>query len=138
MKIRFHTAVKPTREVGATLSRPSCLSDTGANRRFEAWPRRAQRSTVVVHAELGVGYAVFIRGEGGPLSWDSGRILTCAELGTWVWMTNSPTDKFQFQLLLNDEVWERGQPHVLEGGHILHVAPDFEWPEIPKTSPRLC
>jgi hypothetical protein len=40
----------------------------------------------------------------------------------------------EFQLLLDDMIWERSQPHFLQPGHTIHISPNFEWPEIPRVS----
>ena len=88
---------------------------------------------VVVDLELGTNDAVFIRGKGGGLSWDRGQPLTCVGSGTWAWSPRS-ADKLEFQLLLNDEVWARGEKVILEPGRTIEITPDFEWPEIPRTA----
>jgi hypothetical protein len=89
---------------------------------------------VLVHLELGTNNAVFIRGQGGGLNWEAGQALTQLEQGTWIWWTDLKSESVEFQLLLDDLVWERGHPHVLEPGHTIHISPDFEWPEIPRVS----
>ena len=133
MRIRFHRSSPARREVGFSSKRAN----------FWVTPDRARHapavklpnwSTLVVHLELGSSNALFIRGQGGTLRWDFGQQLVQVEPGTWVWSTGELTGQFEFQLLLNDEVWERGAPHVLDQGHTLHVIPDFEWPDIPKVS----
>lgn len=132
MRMRFHRAVRLSQEVGSALSRPTCRPDPDVRRPFSPGQGPQSRSVVVVHVELGASDALYIRGKGGNLKRDIGQRLTCLESGTWIWSTGLPAKEFEFQLLLNDQVLERGQTHVLERGHTIHVAPDFEWPDIPK------
>ena len=68
------------------------------------------------------------------MKWDVGQRLICVEPETWVWSVGDSKERVQFQLLLNDEVWEKGEAHVLEPGNSMELTPDFEWPEIPRIS----
>jgi hypothetical protein len=88
---------------------------------------------LATNLELGANNKVFIRGQGGGLTWERGQPLAFIGGGVWVWSTDE-TNRIEFQLLLNDLIWERGETHVLERGGSIRIAPDFEWPEIPRTS----
>jgi hypothetical protein len=90
----------------------------------------------VVDVDLGADNALFIRGDGAGLRWDRGQPLSCVGPRTWAWSPATSGDKLEFQLLLNDEVWARGDKVLLEPGKTIEITPDFEWPEIPKTSPH--
>ncbi|HWX19813.1 MAG TPA: hypothetical protein VN578_07895 [Candidatus Binatia bacterium] len=89
---------------------------------------------IAAKVELGPGHAVFIRGEGGGPSWHRGLPLDCIAPGSWIWFATGLAEKIVFQLLLNDAIWARGDKLVLEPGNRLELAPDFEWPEIPRTA----
>jgi hypothetical protein len=135
MKILFHKATRPRREVGHGSSRESCrLESTG-----QGWARPSLaigRPTVVAFdLDIGSTNAVFIRGNGAGLRWDKGEPLARVGPRTWVWSAGRSQDRVEFQLLLNDEIWARGETQILEPGSIIEVTPDFEWPEIPKISP---
>jgi len=92
------------------------------------------RTVVEAKADLGLGDALYIRGKGGSLSWERGQQLTWVGRHTWVWSSNQPEGNIVFQLVLNDQVWARGREVVLEAGKRMQVEPDFEWPEIPRTT----
>jgi hypothetical protein len=92
---------------------------------------------VTAHLDLGRNNTLFIRGKGGGLTWYKGEALKCVDPETWVWSSEFANDKLEFQLLLNDEVWEKGEPHVLAAGDTIEVTPDFEWPEIPRIAPAI-
>ena len=88
----------------------------------------------VVNLELGADSFLAIRGSGAGLTWAKGQTMTRVDPKTWVWSTEASIHKIEFQLLLNDEVWERGDAHILEPGNSIELTPDFEWPEIPRTT----
>jgi hypothetical protein len=83
---------------------------------------------------VGSNHELFIRGHGGSLTWDQGQPLARVESGLWVWSTEADAIEFEFQLLLDDEIWERDEPHRLNAGSTVHATPDFEWPEIPRSA----
>jgi hypothetical protein len=95
---------------------------------FRVW------SAVIVVVEVGAYHELFIRGHGGSLTWNQGQPLARVESGLWVWSTEAVATEFEFQVLLDDEVWERAEPHRLDAGSTVHVTPDFEWPEIPRSA----
>jgi hypothetical protein len=37
-----------------------------------------------------------------------------------------------FGLLLDDQIWAKGEQLILAPGNRLEVRPDFDWPEIPQ------
>lgn len=112
-----------------------CRQLEPASRSFNKSRVGALRAAVVaVNLDLGSDNALFIRGQGGGLNWDKGQALNCVDAKTWIWAAEASSEKLEFQLLLNDEVWERGEPHIIEPGDSIEITPDFEWPEIPRTS----
>jgi hypothetical protein len=134
MRIGFHKLTPTRREVGSRPIRALCRPEPEA-RHFRQRLRIFQEPAVIVaDLELGTHDTVFIRGAGGGLRWDKGQPLVCTGPKTWVWSPASAEEKLEFQLLLNDEVWARGEPVVLEAGASMEITPDFEWPDIPKTA----
>jgi hypothetical protein len=134
MRIRFHKIDRPSREVGVGSIRERCHSEP-APWGFRKSSALSPDSTVLaVNLDLGQNNALFIRGEGGGLRWDKGQLLTYIDPKTWVWSTRSANDKLEFQFLLNDEVWEKGEAHILQPSTSIELTPDFEWPEIPRVS----
>ena len=103
----------------------------------KASPRKARSSktptpmppeslTVVeVKIDVGLGNTLFIRGQGGGLSWDKGQPLKCLDSTTWVWSTSQTSDRLVFKLLLNDQVWAKGKDTVLEAGKKIQMVPAF-------------
>jgi hypothetical protein len=94
-------------------------------------PRSHNRSPVesatVVEAriDIGVGNRVFIRGQGDGLSWFQGVALNCIDPTTWVWSTTQASAKVVFKLLLNDQIWAKGEDVVIEAGRKVEIVPFF-------------
>ena len=110
------------------------INQGGALEKFAHGP--ASSCTVVaVDLELGANNAVFIRGKGCGLRWDRGQPLTCLGPRRWVWSAGPSEEGVEFGLLLNDQVWARGDKIVLDPGRSIEITPDFEWPEMPRVAP---
>jgi hypothetical protein len=82
-------------------------------------------SVVEARIDVGLGNALFIRGQGDGLSWEQGQPLVCMNASTWVWHSGQARDKVVFKLLVNDQVCAKGADMVLEAGRKLEVVPAF-------------
>ena len=91
------------------------------------------RAQVEAHIELGPNHRIHIRGTGAGLSWGKGTELARVDSRTWVWSADCLQEEITFGLLLDDEIWAKGEPLVLAPGNRLEISPDFDWPEIPRT-----
>jgi len=102
------TTVNPTVDQLLTLKEPAELLTT-------------------IEAKLDVGYgnSLFVRGEGDGLRWDKGTPLDCRNASTWLWSTQAAKEKIVFKLLLNDQVWAKGEDLVVEAGKKIEVVPSF-------------
>ena len=74
---------------------------------------------------MGFGNALFIRGEGGGLSWERGAPLQCVGPSMWTWTSDKPIQSLTFKLLINDEVWSQGENWNVRGGERIDVRPVF-------------
>ena len=89
-------------------------------------PAPTEPVTVVeAKIDVGLGNRLFIRGQGDGLSWFEGIPLNCVDATTWVWSTNHAREKVVFKLLLNDQVWAKGEDVVVEAGRKIEVVPCF-------------
>jgi hypothetical protein len=99
-------------------------------RSTESQPGGAQRpteqiTTIQAKTDVGFGNSLFIRGQGDGLSWDKGLPLSCVDGSAWVWTTKQAKDKVVFKLLLNDQVWAKGEDVVVEAGRKIEIVPVF-------------
>ena len=84
-----------------------------------------QVTVVEAKIDVGMGNLLFIRGQGDGLSWFQGVSLNCVDATTWVWSTREAREKVVFKLLLNDQVWAKGEDVVVEAGRKIDVVPFF-------------
>jgi hypothetical protein len=84
-----------------------------------------QVTVVEAKIDVGLGNTLFIRGQGDGLSWLKGVPLNCVDAKTWVWSNTQAKDKVVFKLLLNDEVWAKGEDVVAEVGRKIETVPFF-------------
>jgi len=75
--------------------------------------------------EVRLGNALYIRGQGDGLSWDKGQPLSPGFGGSWIWKTNKAKGKVLFRLLLNDEIWAKGEDGRVDAGKMIEVVPVF-------------
>lgn len=80
---------------------------------------------VVVKYDAGLGSALYIRGEGGNLSWDKGQMLKNVAPDEWVWECQVPLKQCEFKLLINDQKYEAGENHRVDGQNAIVLTPRF-------------
>jgi len=82
-------------------------------------------TTVIAQADVGWGNHIYLRGEGGGLSWEKGVMMDCREGNEWVWSTNSAANGLTFKFLLNDEIWAEGEDLTVPAGGTSVSSPAF-------------
>ncbi|MDA1273144.1 MAG: hypothetical protein O2960_03690 [Verrucomicrobia bacterium] len=80
---------------------------------------------VAVKADVGFGNALFIRGQGLGLTWDRGLPLNCVDSSTWIWSAQNVNGKAEFKLLINDQIWSKGENLRVTPGEKIEIAPAF-------------
>lgn len=115
-----------TYQVSELAEKPAGIKPTQAKSQTSHKAATAEPRTMVqAKIDVGFGNALFIRGEGGGLSWDKGQPLTCVDSTSWHWSSKPARDKVVFKLLLNDTVWAKGENVEVEPGKVLQVVPEF-------------
>lgn len=80
-------------------------------------------TTVVAKCDLGFGNELYIRGEGGSLSWEKGAPLKNTGADEWVYTGKGA---LEFKLLANDLSWSAGENYHAAAGSRVVVVPEFE------------
>ncbi len=80
---------------------------------------------IVAHIDVGYGNTVYIRGEGGSLSWDVGVPMINADADRWVWSFHADEAPREYKFLRNDRDWEIGENHALTGCDVTATSPKF-------------
>jgi hypothetical protein len=78
---------------------------------------------VVATIDVGFGNRLFIRGEGGGLSWDQGLPMECVGASEWHWRTEHARASLVFKILVNDEQWSAGENFIAPPGQQAQVRP---------------
>lgn len=81
-------------------------------------------TTIDVKMDVGFGNAVFLRGQGGGLTWERGIPLNCVDGKTWRW-SGKVKDPLTFKLLINDKIWSAGSDLTVKPGQKIEVKPSF-------------
>jgi hypothetical protein len=101
------------------------LANTSVVVRPEPSDRLEPLTIVEAQSDVGMGNALFIRGEGEGLSWNKGQPLSRFDASKWIWSSHQSGKKVVFKLLLNDRIWARGQDVEVRAGRRVELAPVF-------------
>ncbi|MEO0797012.1 MAG: hypothetical protein AAFX93_17785 [Verrucomicrobiota bacterium] len=81
-------------------------------------------TTIVADIDVGWGNVIYLRGEGGPLRWDTGIQMDCAD-GKWTWSTTDAEQPLVFKFVFNDKVWSKGENMSVTTGATAVLRPTF-------------
>lgn len=87
--------------------------------------RAAVPTTVIARVDVGFGNQLYIRGEGGGLSWDKGVLMDNVSAYEWVFKTNQAKTGMVFKFLINDKTWAEGENLTVTGGGTSISSPAF-------------
>lgn len=80
---------------------------------------------IIARIDVGWGNTLYLRGEGGGLSWDVGVPMICSSDDRWVWSCHADHAPKEFKFLINDQIWSLGENHVMAGADITVCNPVF-------------
>jgi hypothetical protein len=105
----------------------ACSPETTQSRASQQSQKSAQGHTkIVVKCNCGFPNNLYIRGEGVKgLSWDKGSLMKCTKADEWIWETDTPFQKAQIKVLINDKWYEAGDNHVIDCGKSVIFQPRF-------------
>ncbi len=87
-------------------------------------PKKAA-ATIIARADVGFGNALYVRGLGPGLSWETGVPMTCMADNEWRLELGGVMKPVTFKLLLNDEQWAEGGDNIVEPGGSVELLPVF-------------
>jgi hypothetical protein len=114
----------PATLASAPLAKPAAAPARPVSHAPDLAKRASQPTTIEAKIDVGFGNTLYVRGQGGGLSWDTGVPLTCVGSNVWRW-TSRTTEQLTFKLLVNDAVWAQGKDIVVAPGQRVEVAPSF-------------
>lgn len=83
------------------------------------------KTRVLVKYNVGFENNLYIRGNGGGLSWERGVLLKNVSPDEWIWEPSAPVTDCEFKVLINDVKYETGENHHVGGGKIVQYTPKF-------------
>ena len=89
--------------------------------------KKAAQTSIVAHVDIGFGNTLYVRGEGGGLSWDKGTPLQNTSSSEWTFSPTKATGTVTFKFLINDEIWAEGENLTIKAGNKSVNSPEFVW-----------
>lgn len=86
----------------------------------------AQGTSLVVHANLGIGKKPYIRGQGPGLNWIYGSPMSFIEVGKWQWTAPDSSQPIICRIYKNDEIPADGEVLCLQPGEQVELSPIFK------------
>lgn len=87
---------------------------------------KKEKTRLTVKYDCGFSNYLTIRGSGTKeLSWNQGIPLKNIKPDEWVYEFNEPVTSCEFKILINDEIYECGDNHLLTNGKNQQVVPHF-------------
>lgn len=87
--------------------------------------KKAPETSLIAQVDVGFGNTLFIRGEGGGLSWDVGIPMENISPYEWAFASNGKDGDLVCKLLINDENWAEGDNVTVPAGTRQMCSPTF-------------
>ena len=123
------SAVKPAKPA-VKLAKPAVKTKTAAPVAAAApavkpVPTKPVVTTVTAQIDIGFGNALFLRGEGAGLNWDTGLLMTCVNDHQWSVVLGESARPIVFKFLVNDLSWSAGEDYSVAAGSSVTLVPTF-------------
>lgn len=97
-----------------------------SQKQSESFEKKGSAKTrITVKYDIGFSNQLYIRGQGGNLSWSKGEPFKNIKADEWVWETDASFTQCEFKVLINDRIYESGDNHILKHGTTLLYTPNF-------------
>ena len=106
--VKMDTARKPTAAPGAEATVAATGAKPVGSPKAAAEKPPAALTRIMAYVDIGPGNTLFLRGEGGGLSWEAGVAMECIGGDCWSWSARSVGQDITFKLLINDHRWSAG------------------------------
>lgn len=87
--------------------------------------KKAVGAKITAQVNIGFGNALYLRGEGQGLSWETGVPMDCIADDLWSLTVTRSAQPLVFKFLVNDEVWSAGEDYVLTANQTGTFTPTF-------------
>ena len=83
------------------------------------------KTTISAKIDVGLGNALFVRGEGPGLSWEKGLAMENVQNDLWRVVIEESARSYTFKFLINDTTWSAGPDFTAACGTSVTVTPEF-------------
>ena len=116
----------PSKAAPKTVKKPAAPSKKiAAAPAVKAGPSKASGTVITASIDVGFGNALYIRGEGAGLSWETGVLLECAKADCWSITLPETSKPIICKFLINDLTWSAGPDYTVVPGKKTVVTPTF-------------
>jgi len=122
---RKDAAEKPAASPAAEAKVAVAGAKTVGSRKVSAEKPAAAPTRIMAHVDVGLGNTLFLRGEGGGLSWERGVPMECIGGNCWSWSAESVVQDITFKVLINDQQWSAGDNLTVAQGQTATFIPAF-------------
>jgi hypothetical protein len=91
----------------------------------KATPASKAITRIIARVDVRFGNTLYVRGEGGGLSWSQGTPLNNLSSDEWIWETSEADSGIVFKFLVNDEIWANGDDQTVAAGGTSISTPSF-------------
>lgn len=138
------TSKKPTTKASSSIKKmPAKATKPAALTKAPAAPKAGQKLTakpavkksavapasavtrITGVVDVGFGNSLYLRGEGGGLSWDKGVLLDCVANDKWTITLAESAKSIECKFLLNDVAWCVGNDYIVPAGSSAVLKPTF-------------
>lgn len=81
---------------------------------------------IIISSDVGWGNALYIRGDHAGLTWEKGILMDNITPDRWEWKTVTAHPGLNFKILINDQIWQKGENLHIHLGETMMLAPEFE------------
>lgn len=92
---------------------------------FKTEPKKAPKTRIIVHYNVGFNNFLSLRGKGANLSWDKGIVLKNLKSDEWIFEIETSFNTCEFKVLINDSQYEIGENHLISCGASVQYTPKF-------------
>ncbi len=122
-KVAKKAATKAVKKVAKkTVAKKSATKKTAAKK---TTPRSKPVTRIIARVDVRFGNTLFVRGEGGGLSWTEGSPMENISADEWKWETPEADSGIVFKFLVNDEIWSNGDDQTVAAGSTSISTPSF-------------
>ena len=122
--VRKTASVKTAMEKTKTVAKKAAVKSVCAKK--SAAPKKGDTLTrILSKIDAGWGNQLYIRGNGGGLSWEKGVLMQCISDDEWLWEKKIDVASITFKILINDEIWSVGEDCMVPVGETAILTPCF-------------